>query len=491
MKHLTTRPLLLVTALSVAALLGACATPGREHTPLALKTPAALGLGEAASMPVAPRWWTTLGDEGLTRLVDQALQAQPSLAVARARVERARALADLNQASTGPQAVLSAEATRQRYSSNGLVPKPIAGSTWDSGTLQAGLSWSPDFFGQHAAELAAALGQARAAQADAAAAATALAAQISRSYVALARLLAQRDVLTRVLAQRSEMLELTRQRVAAGLDTRTEQTQAEGALPDTRVQIEALDEQVTLARHQIAVLAGQAPGALDTLSPRLQQLALAPVPATLGADLLGRRPDVVAARWRVEAATQDVAVARTQFYPNINLSAFAGLNAIGLDQVFQASSRQMGVTPALRLPLFDGGRLRAQLGGRQAELDTAIAQYNGVLLEATREASDALSSTQSLTRQQGEQASALTSAGSAYALAQQRFRAGIGNYLVVLNTESQQLAQQRLTLDLQARQLDTRVALMKALGGGWTDDTAVPDTALATPPATTHADAAH
>lgn len=478
-----THPLRLVAALSAAALLTACATPGASPTPLAQQTPATLGLSDAPTLPVAPRWWTTLGDERLNQLVDAALQAQPSLAVARARVDRANALARLTQAANGPQAVLSADVTRQRYSENGLVPKPIAGSIRDSGTLQAGLSWSPDFFGQHAAELAAALGQARAAQADAAAAATALAAQVSRSYVGLSRLLAQRDVAARALAQRTEMRDLTRQREAAGLDTRVELTQADGALPDARVQIEALDEQITLARHQIAVLCGQAPGTQETLSPRLSQFTLTALPATVGADLLGRRPDVVAARWRVEAGTQDVALARTQFYPNINLTAFAGLNAIGLDQIFQTGSRQLGVTPALRLPLFDGGRLRAQLGSRQADLDGAIAQYNGVLLDATREARDAISSAQSLARQQGDQASALASAQEAHALAQQRYRAGLGSYLVVLGAESQLLAQRRAAVEVQARQLDNRVALMKALGGGWTDSTASPQV-------TTHA-AAH
>ena len=316
------------------------------------------------------------------------------------------------------------------------------------------------------------MGQARAAQADAAAAANGLAAQVGRGYVALARLLAQREVAERALAQRNEILTLTRERVAAGLDTRVELTQAEGALPDTRSQIEALDEQVMLARRQLAALSGQAPNALDGLSPRLAGLTLDALPATLGADLLGRRPDVVAARWRVEAATQDVAVARTQFYPNINLSAFVGLNALGLDNLFNAGSRQMGVTPALRLPLFDGGRLRAQLGGRQAELDVAIAQYNGAVLDAVKEAGDALGSSQSLQRQQREQAAAVASAEVAHTLALRRFKAGLGSYLIVLNTESQWLVQRRLAVDLNARQFDTRVALMKALGGGWQDDTA-------------------
>ena len=129
-----------------------------------------------------------------------------------------------------------------------------------------------------------------------------------------------------------------------------------------------------LARRQLAVLTGQAPDALPTVTPQLAALQPTAVPEVLGADLLGRRPDVVAARWRVEAATQGVNSARSEFYPNINIGAFIGLNSLGLDRLFNGSSRQMGVTPALRLPIFDGGRLRAQLGGRQAELDAATAQ---------------------------------------------------------------------------------------------------------------------
>lgn len=139
----------------------------------------------------------------------------------------------------------------------------------------------------------------------------------------------------------------------------------------------------------------------------------------------------------------------------------------------------MGITPALRLPIFDGGRLRAQLGGRAAELDAAIAQYNGAVLDAVKEAGDAVASIQSLTRQQALQDEAVASAEKAYRFAQERYRAGLGNYLVVLSTESQVLAQRRLAVDLRARQLDTRLVLMKALGGGWTDDTAVLHTAAA------------
>ena len=468
-------------ALAAAALLAGCASPGAPHTPLAQTTPADMGLQTPAAHDTAApsQWWKALGDEQLNALVTQALQDSPSLAVSRARLAQAVALSQVREAANGPQVNLGVDATRQRYTAHGLVPAPVAGNTYNTGTVQATLSWSPDFFGQHAAELQAALGQARAAQADAAAAANTLAAQVGRSYVALARLVAQRDVAARALAQREEQQRLTQERVTAGLDSQVELTQAQAAVPDARTQIEALDEQITLARRQVAVLSGQAPDALATLTPQLAALQPTAVPEALGADLLGRRPDVVAARWRVEAATQGVKVARTEFYPNINIGAFIGLNALGLDQLFNAGSRQMGVTPALRLPIFDGGRLRAQLGGKQAELDAAIAQYNGAVLDAVKEAGDAMASIQSLTRQQALQDEAVASAEKAYRFAQERYRAGLGNYLVVLSTESQVLAQRRLAVDLRARQLDTRLVLMKALGGGWTDDTDTLHTAAA------------
>jgi NodT family efflux transporter outer membrane factor (OMF) lipoprotein len=458
------------TALAVATLVSACATPGPDRQPLAQVGPEAVGLQPGVGSPAVPeQWWQSLGDEQLNALVELALKDHPSLAVARARAARGLALADLSRAASGPQAGLDLEVTRQRYSANGLIPEPIGGNYWNSGTLQATLSWEPDLFGRHDADLQAAQGQARAAEADSATARLALATQVARSYVGLARLIAQHEVTQRTLAQREEMLRLTRQRVDAGLDTQVELVQSEGGLPDARTQLEQLAEQILLARHQLAALTAQAPSALDALSPRLAGLSAQELPAQLNADLLGRRPDVVAARWRAEAATQDVSSARAQFYPNVNLSAFAGLSALGLDKFIDIGSRQMGVGPAIRLPLFDGGRLRAQLGTRRADLDAAIAQYNGAVLDAVREVGDALGSLPSLARQQQQQALAQASAERAYALALQRYRAGLSPYLVVLNTETQLLGQRHLAVDLQARRLDTQLQLMRSLGGGWQD----------------------
>ena len=474
-------PVMGASALLAALILAGCASQGPQHPPLAQLSASDVGLNSPAGSATqtsldntalaSGQWWAGLGDAQLNALVAQALAGSPSLAASTARFEKAAALATATSTATDIHGTLSADGTRQRYTANGMIPAPIAGHVYNSGNLQAGVSWAPDFFGKHSAELQSALGQARAAKADGAAAANQLAAQVARSYVALARLIAQREVAQRTLGQRQSLLSLSEQRTRAGLDSQVELTQSQAGIPDARTQIEMLDEQITLTRRTIAVLCAQAPDAQNALTPRLAALRIQPVPQVLGADLLGRRPDVVAARWRVEAASSVIDSAKADFYPDVNLTAFIGLSALGFDNIFQASSRQMGVTPALRLPIFEGKRLRAQLRGKQADLDTAIAQYNGVVLDAVKQAGDAIASVQSLDRQQKLQQESLTKAERAYDFSVQRYKAGLGTQITVLNTETQLITQRRLAVDLQARELDTRVALAAALGGGWSDDT--------------------
>ncbi len=461
-----------VTALCAALFLAGCASQGPDHPAYTQLKAQDTGLSEQAQTLVSEQWWKDLGDPQLDRLIATALEGNPSVAASHARFDKAAALAKASSTATDIHGSVSASGTRQHYTENGMIPAPLAGHTYNSADIQAGLSWTPDFFGRYAAELEAALGQARAAKADSAAAANQIAEKVGRSYVTLARLLAQREVAERTLNQRKALLDLSQQRTRQGLDSQVELTQAEAGLPDASTQIEMLNEQITLARRTIAVLCAQAPDAQNDLRPDLNVLKVGQVPSVLGADLLGRRPDVVAARWRVESATHGIDSARADFYPDINLTAFIGLDAIGFGNLLKGSSRQMGVSPALRLPIFEGERLRAQLRGKQADLDAAIAQYNGVVLDAVKTAGDAIASVQSLERQQKLQGESLNKAERAYDFAVQRYKAGLANQIVVLNTESQVITQRRLSVDLRARELDTRIALMSALGGGWQDDTA-------------------
>ena len=458
-----------ITAVLTAAalLLTGCATPGRLPEASQPVVAAQVGLEGAAAPQVDAAWWQAFHDPQLDTLVQRALQDHPSLKAAQARVQRAQAAHAGAKADTLPQVDGSFEATRQRYTQNGLVPPPLGGATETNATLQAGASWELDFFGRHRAALDAALGAQRAAEADAQAARVLLAANVARAYVQLARLQDQRAVTERALAQRGEILGLIRQRVQAGLDTQVELRQGEGAIPELRQQLEAIDEQAALTRHALAALTVQPPNALDSLAPRLQAVQSLPLPAAVPADLLGRRADVEAARQRIEAATGDLQRARTEFYPSVNLVAFAGFSAIGLDRLLDIGSRQLGVGPAIHLPIFDAGRLRANYRGKAADLEAAVDAYNGAVLEAVRDVADQISSLQAIERQQREQAAAQAAAESAYELSLQRYRAGIGPYLNVLIAEGNVLAQRRSGADLKARALDTQVALMRALGGGY------------------------
>jgi NodT family efflux transporter outer membrane factor (OMF) lipoprotein len=463
-------PLKVVYYFCVLFLLSACASSGTKLETSPKISAQSVGLTkEQSTVLVVQDWWKSLGDAQLNDLVELALKGQPTIAAVKARMNRMLAMADLARASVLPQGNVNATATRQRFTANGIYPLPIAGNTYNMGEVQLGLSWSPDLFGMHAAEWAAAMGQVHAARADTAAAAVSLAAQVSRSYITLGRLLVWRELADQAVLQQDTALQLVRSRAEAGLDTQIDQRQSDALLLDARSQREALDEQIVIARHQLATLCGMNPQALDQLRPNLAKLSLQEMPLDLGADLLGRRADIVAARWRVEAATQDIKVAEKHFYPNVTLGAFVGLNAIDLNKVFNGASKETAIAPAVRLPLFDGGFLRAQLRGREGEAELAVANYNSVVLEAVKQASDAISSSQSLQRQEVEQEKSLQVAQQAYDLTRQRFEAGLVNKLVLLNALSQLLSQQRLSADVRARSLSNRIFLLTALGGGWSE----------------------
>jgi NodT family efflux transporter outer membrane factor (OMF) lipoprotein len=444
----------------------------RDAPSLGLKADA--GMQATAQAPLAAEWWRDFGDEQLNTLVAQALQTSPSLKLAQARLARAQAVIEVADAATLPQLTGQLDLTRQRYTANGAVPPPLAGSIRESGTAQLNASWELDFFGKNRAALDAALGSANAAEADAQAARVLLASNVARTYFQLVRLNEQANVARRTLAQREETLKLVQDRVNAGLDTRLELRQSEGGLPEARLQLETVLEQMALTRNALGALVGQ-PEAAAALNPPAQAtIKNVAVAASLPADLLGRRADVAAARWRVEASTRDVANAKTQFYPNINLVAFAGFSSIGLGNLMDSGSRQWGVGPALRLPIFDAGRLRANLRGKTADLDAAVESYNAAVIDAVRDVADQVASSQAITRQQTEQRAAQDAAESAYDIAVQRYKAGLGNYLNVLTAETSVLAQRRQAVDLSARALDTQVALIRALGGGYTPGQAVP-----------------
>lgn len=454
-----------VAGLLIASLAG-CAQPGPAREPRSLADARQFGATESDAPWPSPRWWAPYGDTALDRLVDAALAQQPSLQVAEARIRQAAAAAAGAEASSGPQTQLSADATLQRFTEHGLVPPALAGATRWNNNLQLGLRWDLDLFGRQRAALDAAIGRQRAAQADAEAARVELAAQVVQQYVQLARTVALRGLAGRVWQNRRQTLELVQQRVEAGLDGRAELHRAEAAVLQAAQDIDAHDEAAERQRHALAELCGQGPSSLAGLSPLLPAPRLDPAAQVLPADLLGRRADLVAQRWRVEAALHDVTLARAQFMPNLDLGAFVGLSSLGLGRWLNLGSRTAGVGPALRLPLFDAGRLRAGLDARGAELDAAIEAYNGTLLRALHEAADEIGTLQALQRLQQGDAELGHRHEALLQIARQRRQAGLGHRLAVLAAEEQLLLMHRTAIDLQARRVGAEAALARALGGG-------------------------
>lgn len=463
---------LALTALAAAVLAG-CAAFGNSHSTQTVTAPGALA--SAQSLPSQHGQWPSLDwidqfkDAQLRGLVDEAVKDSPNLQAAFARVEASRAIADATRSALYPQVDLQGSLVRQRFSETDLFEgTPLAGSWQNQTRLQAGLSYDFDFWGKNRAALEAALSDDRAIEAESQASRLILTTSVARTYARLAALYAQRDVAERAIAQRRGLTQLSSERLSAGLDTQVETTQARGTVASAQTDLLRVDEDITLARNQLAALLGKGPDrGLAIQRPTILAQDTPQLPDNLTIDLLGRRPDLVAARWRVEASSKDIEVARAEFLPAVSLTAFAGVASLDPANLLMSISRTFGIGPAIRLPIFQGGKLRANLKGKYAQYDLAAANYNQTLVDALRETADTVASIRSVDTQITAQREALALAERAYSLATIRYKAGLGTQLTVLNAESNVLQQRRLATDLQARRLDLQMGLMKALGGGY------------------------
>ncbi len=486
------RNALVVSSLLAALLSAGCASTGgfasRSSPNDMAKLAAEKSLAGTKLSPAAwPRtdWWKQFNDPQLDQLIDEALAGSPTLRVAEARLRGALAFASTTKAATAPQVNADSEITRQRFPEHGLIPPPFNGAWATQAQLEATLNYDFDFWGKNRAAYASALGQAKAAEVEAFAARLALSANVAQAYVQLQRAYMQLDLAEKTLKEREQIYRLTRERFDAGIDSRLDVKQAESALPATREQIAQWQETIALTRNQLAALLGRGPDrGLAIARPASSALASVELPSDVPAQLLGRRPDIVAHRWRVEAAAKDIDVAKAQFYPNVSVTAFVGFQSIGLPGLLQAESRATGAGPALTLPIFDGGRLRAKFAGRNADYDIAVEQYNQTLVDALRDVVDQLASFRSVEEQGRQQKLALATAQDAYGLAVLRYREGVGNFLEVLSAENRLLAQESLDVDLRARELGLSINLARALGGGF-DDRPVPVAAVDTRPGQT------
>ena len=463
---------LLPLAAACALLLAGCASTEGLSTQGQLRDAPTLAAGKSlgktrlsdAAWP-SERWWTTFGDLQLDALVEEALAGSPALEAADARTRKAIAQAGLADAARKPSLGASAQVLGMQIPQT-LAGDELGGTFNVADLLMLNLKYNPDFWGVDKSKWQAALGNARAIEVDAQAARVQLAANVARTYVALAQAFDAQDAANAEIARSDALVTLNQQRTEAGLDNTIALNQNRSVSADARRQAQAAQQQIDALRNALAALVGAGPDrGLEIARPMLATPDLA-VPSLLPSDLLARRADVVAARWRVEAAQHGIDASKAAFYPTINLSALVGLAAGNLGDLFGSDALLVNGGPAITLPIFEGGRLRNQLLGSQADYDLAVANYNQTLSNAIREVADAVQVARALDAQIASTRIARDTAAQAHALVMQRHRAGLSNRLDVLAAQKPLLQFDQQLAALNAKRRSASIDLDQALGGG-------------------------
>jgi len=418
------------------------------------------------------RWWDAYGDPQLSGLIDEALKGSPTLAQAEARLISASASTMVSRSATLPSIDGSGQVSETEASLiEGFPPfiqQLLPRGYIDNGRLALDASYDLDLFGKNRAALKAAVSEEAATAADLAEARLTLSTAVAQGYADLARLGAERDAAAEAVRNRQETSHLTAERVENGLDTRAELKQAEAATPASQADVEALDEQILLTRHRIAALLGEGPDrGLDITMPKTEAVKAFGLPVDLRLHLIGRRPDIVAARLRAEAAAHRVASAKAQFYPDITLNAYVGQQSLGLSQLFNPAAAIGSFGPAITLPIFEGGRLRGQYRGAKADYAAAVDAYDATLTQALQDVADASASAQSAAIQLDQRRAALRAGEQAYAVARERYQGGLSPYVSVLSAENAVIDERRAYADAESRAFSLDIALIHALGGGF------------------------
>ena len=437
-----------------------------------------------AHWPTA-HWWHAYGDPQLDRWVELATRDSPSMAMAAARVREARAMAGVAESAESLQ--INSDTTLKRHNwpkDQFYGPGELSGAnTWDNNS-SLGLSYALDLWGRERNATERAVDLAHMSVAEARQAQLELQNNVVRAYIQLSLHYANRDIVAATLAQQQQILDLAHKRLAAGIGTHFDVSQAESPLPETHRQLDALDEEIALSRNQLAALAGKGPGEGAQLQrPCLALAAPLKLPSSLPAQLLGQRPDVVASRWQVAAQARGIDVAHAGFYPNVDLVGSLGYMATGGGMLeFLAGKKfNYSVGPAITLPIFDGGRLRSELGEASAGYDIAVAHYNQTLVNALKGISDQLIRRESMDKQALFAAQSVASAQKTYDIAMIAYQRGLTDYLNVLNAQTLLFRQQQIEQQVQAARLSAHAELVTALGGGLGAGNDVPKDAKTVP----------
>jgi len=457
-------------------LLAGCVSAPPTTPQVAQDTPQTLGLSATPAPTVPTNWWHAFGDPQMEALVDKMLVGNPTLASALARMRAAQAQLSSERAQSYPQITLDAQDERQRFSKDYIIPPPYGGKMEWLGTIQANLSWNLDFWGEQADIIAKARSTATAAALDAAAARLALSGSFAQAYVGLVRSYALLDIAKDNVKQREHILSLTDTLVKSGLENASSQEEAKSLLAQAQSYVAEAESSRDVFVHQIAALTGQGAEAYSAIQrPKIDLNAVLPLPDDLPADLLSRRPDVLAAQARVNTAISGREAAHAAFFPNINLLAFAGYAAIGLSPLFTQNALAYGAGPAIHLPIFDAGKLRADYADATADLDGAVADYNSTVLAAVRQTSDALTQIRATQKERDDQQAAVDSAARSLKLAETRYRAGLSGQINVLIAQTLLLRAEQQLVQVETDAATQRVTLVLATGGDFDPAHPIPE----------------
>jgi NodT family efflux transporter outer membrane factor (OMF) lipoprotein len=467
----------LAAALAGALLLSACITSGGIHTHESMLDPASLDPGAAlratqadAKWP-AGGWWRQWNDPQLDTLVEDAAEGNPGLRAVEERIDAARFQAQIAGAAELPQLDAGGSFERRRYARY-TTPAPPGGTTVWSNSIQADLSYDLDLWGKSRAIREGALDNVRAIAADARFAQVELQTAVVRSNVQLSLQYSLLDVYRAVQTEQQRTLDIATRRWHAGVGSRLEVSQAQTQLAMSTTRVQQAQQQLALACIGIAGLAGKGPGYGDALRrPALALSVPVNLPASLPAELIGHRADVVAGRWRVLEADKGIDAAHADFYPDINLLATASLGSAatfgGFFNFLNSDGMGHGVGAAISLPIFDGGRRRGNYGVAVSSRDAAVDAYNQSVVNAMQGVAVQVVSLRSLEQQQASVESTLDSARKSFQLADTGYRSGITEFLNVLAAQNEQLQQEETLATIEAKRLDAWALLMKDLGGGF------------------------
>ncbi|MFT8553761.1 MAG: efflux transporter outer membrane subunit [Zymomonas mobilis] len=469
----------LITSISVAALLltGCASIPKLGKAPKVKDVhdyATAQSLAGNGSAWPGEGWWKSYGDPQLDQLMTEALAKAPDMAIAKARIlsaagSKQRAGAGLLPSvngfvGTGAGHLMRDQEIRQVTGRNDEF------KDWgDGGSSFLTIRYNIDIWGGYRAKLAAATSEAKAAIVDSHEAALTLTTSIAAAYANLSRLFEERQVLNRTLAVRSHVLELTQQRLGHGLDNDSTMQDASARLANTQADLTANQESIDLVRHQIAALMGAGPDrGMAITRPQSVKLRAVGLPDNAALDLLGRRPDIVAARLTAEAASYRVKVAKTQFYPNVSLNGIVGYQTRALEHMATHGLALGAASAALNLPIFRGGSLSGQYREAWATYQEAVASYDKTLSQALQQVADAATSQKQLNLQLDQTVQALNHAELSYNVLANRYKSGLVTYIEVLQGEENVLTLRKAVADLRARAFQLDVSLIQALGGGFT-----------------------